>query len=216
MDVVWIIFGIVVFIFFVISGIVLFILLYRRRWNFRYVVLENIAGTGYSITGRGRCRRMAFGDGGEEIFYLQNSKKWRAAYGKRIGKNQVAWCVGEDGYWYNINFGNLDKRLQELGVEPVDKDMRYAYASIRKGIESRYNQKTFMEKYGTIIAFGMLFLCIIAMGGFMWYTGSQATKISNANAQSLVTADKILTHSDELISHLNNLQTGGSGYTTGK
>ena len=215
MDVVLIVFLILVFLFLIISGVTIFIIVNRRYWKFKYVILENIGGSGYVITGRGRCRLVNFGDGGEEIFFLKRSKKWRVAYGKRIGKNQVAWAIGQDGYWYNVHFGDLDKRLAELGVNPVDRDMRYAYASVRKGVENRYNQKSFMEKYGTVIAFGMLFLCIIAMAGMIWIGQNGNAKIAAINSKAMETAKEVLDSSNNVVSKLANLGISSSGYTSG-
>lgn len=143
------------FLFLLSGAIVAFVILSKRRWPFKVIVLENISGSGYVPTKNDRARLIKFGDGGEEIFYLKRGKKYRVGYGKRIGKNYIAWAIGEDGYWYNITFGNLDKRLAELGVNPVDRDMRFSNASLRKGIENRYDQKTFFDKYGTAITIGV-------------------------------------------------------------
>ena len=202
-------------IFFIASGVVTGVLLYYQRWNYKFEITENINGT-VVRTKKGRCRLVAFGDGGEEIFYLKKPKKWRVAYGKRIGKNTIGWHIGEDGYWYNYSYGNFDKRMRELGVNPVDRDMRYAYASARKGLENRYDKKNFMEKYGTVIAFGMLFLCIIAMGAFLWVGFNGQQKVASINAQSMTTAKEVMEASKSLISSLANLKlnSGGSGYTT--
>jgi hypothetical protein len=174
-------------VFFIISGVTVFIILYRLRWPFKWEKYENINGQTVR-TAKGRARLISFGDGGEEIFFLKNLRKWRVAYGKRIGKNLVAWFVGEDGYWYNATFGNMDKRLQEIGVNPVDRDMRYAYASVRKGIDNRYDKKNFLEKWGTVIAFGMLFFCIIAMCGFLWvgFNGQKQVQASNTEVIKLL------------------------------
>lgn len=209
-----IILWIILILFLVTGGIVAFILIHRWKYPFKYICFENIAGVGYVPTRRGRARLISFGDGGEEIFFLKNIKKWRVAYGKRIGKNQIAWAVGDDGYWYNITFGNIDKKLMELGVIPVDKDMRYAYASSRKGIENRYNDKTFMDKYGTIISFFMLFLCIVAMGGFMYFTTG---KIVSANAENKQTAEvqkEVMMLAKQVLASIDNIKAGGSGMVT--
>jgi hypothetical protein len=206
-----IIIGIFLF-FFIASVVTSFIILSRLTWNYKYVDAENIAGNGYVITKRGRARLVSFGDGGEEIFMLKGSKKYRVAYGKRIGKNQVMWLIGSDGYPYNCSFGDLNKQLLEVGVFPVDRDMRYAYASIRKGIDNRYDKKNFMEKYGTYIAFGMLFFCILAMGGFLWLGFNKQKDIVTASAQSMETAKEVMELAKEVLANLDNIKYGGSGF----
>lgn len=210
LSIAWVIFGIAFFLFFVLSIVAAVFILNRLRWNFRWVLLEEMPNGQSQIVKKGRARLMSFGDGGEEIFYLKNMKKWRVAYGKRIAKNQVAWATGQDGYWYNIGFGPIDKKLREVGVYPVDRDMRYAYASARKGIDNRYDKKTFMEKYGTVIAFTMLFFCILAMGLFIWlgYTGQ--AKIANLNVQSLQIQKDVLTTTNDIVTRLGNLKSAGT------
>lgn len=207
----WIILGSIFTVFFTASGIVSFILLQKLRWNFRFVEAENIAGTGWTITKRGKCRLVSFGDGGEEIFLLKGKKKYRVAYGKRIGKNQIMWMIGGDGYPYNVSFENLDKKLLEVGVMPIDRDMRYAYSSLRKGIENRYDKKNFMEKYGTLIAFGMLFICILAMIGFMWVGFNGQKEIVSASTESIKTAKEVMELAKEVLANIDNIKTGGSG-----
>lgn len=199
------------FMFFIVSCIVVFIAMSRMRWNFKYVLFENVAGQGFIPTKRGKCRLISFGDGGEEVFLIQKSNKWRIAYGKRIGKNQVAWAVGDDGYWYNISFENLNKKLLEMGVLPVDRDMRYSYASVRKGIDKRYNTQNFMDKYGTLISFGMLLLCIIALGIVMWMTLDKQADIASGNVEALKVSKEVMELAKQVLSNVDNIKSGGSG-----
>lgn len=195
-------------VFFISSVTTTIIIFYRRRWNFSYVVLENVGGDKFVISRRGKCRLMNFGDGGEEIFFLRELKKWRVAYGKRIAKNQILWVVGKDGYWYNSDFADFDKRLLKVGVMPIDRDMRYAYASVRKGIDKRYDKVNFMDKYGTMISFGMLMICIVAMIGFMWFNFSQQKKIIMANSEASKTSLEVMKAAKDVMSSVNNVKQG--------
>lgn len=210
----WVIFGIFFFVFFVSAIITSLIILSRLRWNYSWVLLEEMPNGQSQIVKKGKARLMSFGDGGEEIFYLKNMKKWRVAYGKRISKNQIAWAVGQDGYWYNIGFGPLDKKLREVGVYPVDRDMRYAYASARKGIDNRYDNKNFMEKYGTVITFVMLGLCILAMCAFAYFTYSGQAKIAQINKETMIASKDVLSATKDVLTSMANLKTGGSGAIT--
>jgi hypothetical protein len=207
----WIIVGSIFVIFFGIASTVAFIFLNRLRWNFKYADLENISGKGYTITRTGRARKISFGDGGEEIFFLKRTKKFRVAYGKRIGKNYVAWAIAQDGYAYNIEWGDLDKKLLEIGVFPVDRDMRYAYASARKGIENRYDKKNFMDKYGTLISFGMLFLCIIAMCGFLWVGFNGQKDIQQNDLEVAKTLQETIKLANDILGKIDNIKSGGTG-----
>lgn len=210
----WWVLIILAFVFLISAGVITYIILNRLRWNFKWVLLEEMPNGKSQITKRGRCRLMSFGDHGEEIFFLKGLKKWRVAYGKRIGKNQIAWEVGQDGYWYNIEFSGLDKKLKEVGVYPVDRDMRYSYAAAHKGHLNRYDKKSFMEKYGTVIAFGMLFICILAMGAFAWISFNGQAKVAAINADGLKTQKEVMQLATQVLQAVANIKTGGSGTVT--
>lgn len=198
------------FLFFLCGAIVLFVILSRMKWNFKVIVLEDVSGSGYVPAMRDRARLISFGDGGEEIFYLKKRKKYRVAYGKRIGKNYIAWAVGKDGYWYNITFENLNKKLMELGISPVALDMRFATASLRKGIENRYNEKTFFEKWGVPIAIGMLILAGLIQAGGMWFVMDKLGEIAHASASASETSERVMILVKDVLSSIDNIQ-GGSG-----
>lgn len=160
---------------------------------------------------------MSYGDGGEEIFFLRGLKKWRVAYGKRIGKNYIAWEVGQDGYWYNIDFGGLDKKLREIGVHPVHMDMRYAYSAVRRSIDMAYGKESFMDKYGTLISFGLLFLCILALGLSQWFAFHELSKGSGTTQKNLEAQERIVEKYDALLTRIGNADnqiSNPSGFRT--
>lgn len=199
------------FVFFV-SGIVTVVVVYSRtRWNFKVVILENVDGRGYVITRRDKARLVAFGDGGEELFFLKKLKKYRIGYGKRIGPKQVAWAIGADGYYYNVTFGNLDDKLREVGILPADRNMRFANASVRKGIETTYGTKNWMDKYGTVLYFGLFLLTLMLFAGVIWYVFDKQVAMMNLNQQNLLTQKEVAELLKETLGAVDNIRSGGSG-----
>lgn len=207
-----VVFIVICFTFLLGSGITVFIVMMNMKWNFRAVITEDISGTGIpEITGRDRARRIAFGDGGEEIFLLRNRKKYRSGHGKRIGRNQIMWVIGDDQIWYNSVFGNFNKSMREVGLIPIDRNVRYTNAQIRKGVERRYPDKSFLEKYGTIISIFLILIMICAAGVSYWYNSQKQLEIANTqleitkqNAEAIKSVNNILQNADTIIH-------GGSG-----
>ena len=197
---------------------------YVKRWNFTYNVLEDAEGSGHSIpTRKGRCRLIKISDSGVEIFFLPKEKKYRTAYGRRSGKNHIIWSIDAAGYWHNVYFGSVDKKLQELGVNIVSPQARLAEASIRKVVKDSYENKDFMTKYGVMIAFGMLFICIIALGISQYVNFGQQIKASTANAEgskaikdTLTAQKEVIVATNQLITKLDVVQSGGSGFIPAK
>jgi len=193
---------------------------YQKRWNFTYNVLEDAEGTGHNVpTRKGRCRLVKISDSGVEIFYLPKEKKYRTAYGRRSGKNHIVWSIDAAGYWHNVYFGSVDKKLQELGVNIVSPQARLAEASIRKVVKDSYESKDFMTKYGILISFGLLFICIIALGVSQYMSYNQQAKVAGINAKTLETvkdttsAQKdVIEATSKLITKLDVMQSGGSGF----
>ena len=122
--------------FLIIGGAISFKILNKQFWNFKYICMEKIPPFGWIPTKRGKMRLIGFGDGGEEVFYLKKLKKARAAYGIRIGNNEVLWVI-HNGIWYNSNFDEFDVKLRKLGIMPIDRDMRYTNSALRKGFKDR-------------------------------------------------------------------------------
>lgn len=175
----------------------------RWLWPFAAVIAES-NGNETKITRRTRARLIGFGDGGEEIFLLKKPKKLRAAYGKRIGLRQILWTIGEDGLWYNTVLGDFNKKLLEVGMLPVERDVRLSGSSIRKGMERDYGNKSFFDKYGTVIQYGIMFIILVSFVGVMWFLFDQQKQISSANLEAMKLARDVL-------ASVANLQSGGSG-----
>lgn len=194
------------FIVFIISGLITTLwILNRLRWPFTYVVLENVAGKGFSISKKGRARLISFGDGGEEVYFLKNIKKYRVAYGKRIGPKQIGWAIDKAGYWYNFSFGDLDEKLLELGVMPQSVDVRLAMSSMRKGLKGRLEEKGAWEKYGAIMMIGTLLISIFVFAGMSWYMSNKQIELAQIQADSNQKSTEVLQQVSNSQNTLNSI-----------
>lgn len=203
-----IIWVIIIAIILIIVGIILFLWYQSRVYNRKVMVFENIAGRGYQLVYKDKARLIKLGDAGEELLYLRRKKAYRTAYGSKMGKNEYWFAIGQDGYWYNFVLGDLDAKMGMLDIEPIDRDMRYMHTAIRKNIVDRYQKRSFMEKYGTIIMTGV-FLLIMILG--IWFLLGEMGDIASAISQSVETAAKLTEQNARLLSSIDNLRTGGSG-----
>lgn len=211
----WVVFIVLVLLFFIGAAVFVIVLLYKRAWPESYVVLDDIDGTGrYKIVRRGKCKKVGFGDGGEEIYHLSGINKYRAAYGKKIGKNQTMWCIGEDGLWYNSDFGDFNLKLKQMGFNPIEKTARHLNTVIRKGLKDKYQEKTFMEKWFLPITLGLFLIVIFALAGTIWYVGSNTAKWSASNAAAMETAKAVLESANSVLQRIDQINPGGSGLRT--
>lgn len=208
----WIIFFVLVFIFLIGATVVTIILFSRRYWNYRVLVLENQTGLGARPKARDKARLVGIGDGGEEVFYLRRHKKYKIGYGKYIGQNYICWTIGKDGYWYNTVFGDVDKSLGEVGVFPVAIDQRYATSAVRDLVKSNYASKSFMEKYGAVLYFGLFAFTMLIFAGVVWYTFDKLADSTANNIEAQKISQTVMETAKQVLSSLENICQGGSGF----
>lgn len=210
----WVLFGVGVFLFLACGAVISYIIMTRTRWPIIVTVLRDVPPYGHIPIKGDRAREVPFGDAGQTLYFLRKRKKYRVGHGKFIGLNKIAFAIDAAGVWYNCSFGHLDKNKLEVGVMPVDRDMLFANVTVRKGLEKRYDERKFMEKYGTIIAFGMLFLCIVAFGVSSWYTLSKVNSIAASNAEASKTNVDVLKLDEQVTANLANIKSGGAVITS--
>ncbi len=190
-------------IFIIIAGVVALWLMHRyKTFNKRIIVFENLAGRGYQPVYKDRARLIRLGDGGEELLYLQKKKVYRAAYGRKMGKNTYWFAIGQDGYWYNVVLGDVDAKMGMLDIEPIDRDMRYMHVAIRKNITDRYKKQSVMEKYGTYVLSG-IFLVIMLIG--IWFLLDKIAEIASNSAASVQASKEVVKASEHIIVSLDNI-----------
>ena len=200
----------VIFLFFIVGAVVIYYVYISRLYNKKIIVFENISGQGFQPTFKDTARLVSIGDGGEELLFLRKKKVYRTAYGRKMGKNTYWFSVGQDGYWYNCILGDLDAKMGMLDIEPIDRDMRYMHVAVRKNIQERYRKIKFMEKYGTIV-FNGIFLIIMLVGlGFLL---NQMTENAQVINEGLKTAKEVMDLNAQVTASLDNICTGGSGFT---
>lgn len=203
-----ILFFVLMFVFLAVSIVVTFIVLSKRIWNVKVTILEKSVPYGYIPTRNDTAKLVAFGDGGEEIYFLKKLKKYKIGYGKKLGLNKIAWAIGSDGYWYNCTFGDLDEKLLEIGIMPIDRDMRFANATLRKGFQNRYADKTFFEKWGVPITIGLLVIAFLAMGGVLWFIFDKQLEIASANSEAIKSSKEVMALASEVLKNINSVRSG--------
>jgi|TARA_Y100000296_G_scaffold45780_1_gene52467 hypothetical protein len=180
-----------------------------KVYNRKIVVFENISGQGFQRTLIDRARLVKVGEGGEEILYLRKKKTYRTAYGKKMGKNEYWFAVGQDGYWYNCVLGDLDAKMGMLDIEPIDRDMRYMHVAIRKNIETRYRKKT-AEKVVAIAIGGLILMSLILMIGG-WYMFDKMAETANVINKGVELSQTTMETQREIVSSLDNVVSRSSG-----
>lgn len=198
------------FLFVVVVGVVGFIayiVIANLKFNQKIIIIEEVAGQGFTTVGSDRAMRMKFGDSGEEVLHLKQRKLYRNAYGKKMGPNTYWFVIGSDGYWYNVKLGDFNKRLRELGVDPIDKDVRLTHVAIRKNIKDRFEKHSFMEKYlPFILNVGAIAIILI----LNWLLFDKYLQVAHSANAAVAASKDVLEAARQVISGLNQLKGTGA------
>ncbi len=209
-------FFLLLFVFFVSGSIIMYVVLIRMRYPVKVIILQEVAPYGFIPYKNDRARLISVGDMGEQIYFLRRAKKYRAGFGRMIGNNKIAWGIGEDGFWYNITFGNLNKKLMEAGVFPVSVDMRFVNYGVRKAIQERYDKKDFFQKWGTTIVMSVFIFVILIQASGMWFIFDKMNEAIQSTNTGLEESRKFQIEfqkgqRDLLLAYDNVFSGGGSG-----
>lgn len=198
--------GVSIFVFMIIIaillGLIFFFVINSKRYKYKITVFENIAGQGFVPTYRDKAKVVTVGDQGDEILLLKKRKIFKQAYGRKIGKNHFAFAIGSDGYWRNITFGDVDAKLKTLGIEPVDRDMRYMHVAIRRNIKDRYEKQNWLkDNIGLLVGIGSIVLVLV----FMWLIFREFSAITSASEKAVLAAQQVLDSTTQVLSGLDNV-----------
>lgn len=195
----------------IIFGVIGYFIVQNRRYNKTVTILENIAGLGYVPAGKDKAVLVKVGDRGEEILYLRSRKVYRVAHGKKIGLNNYLFAVGSDGYWYNCTFGDLEKGMREVGLEPVPQDARLIHSGIHKNIANQFSKTNWLQQnLGWILGVSTIVIVLV----FMWLLADKWLTISTASNAGIELSNQGMERINELLTKMDNLCAGGSGLKT--
>lgn len=202
-----------ILLFAIIAGVIAYYILNVMKYNKRIIIYENISGRGYVPTRKDRAMVVKISNAGEEILYLQKHKVYKPSYGQKIGKNTYGFAIGDDGYWYNITFSDLEKERGQLKLHVVDKDMRYTHEGIRKNVQANFEKKNWLkENIGLIVGIMSVILVLI----FMWLLADKYFTIFSTAREVLdavsAGSEKILGRQAELMQALDNICSGGADF----
>jgi hypothetical protein len=187
------------------------IILMRKRFPFHVEIWKDVPPYGSIQVQKTRARLIKVGDGGEQIYLLKKPKVYRIAYGKFIGNKKIAWAISnDDDYWYNVGFTPVEKSLRQIGTIPVHRDMRLGNTNMRKIIEKKYDDRSFMEKFAVPITIGMLiFAIVIQLAGF-YFILDKGGEVLGGFVESSKVNKETMEVARQLIINLDRLK-GGSG-----
>lgn len=184
-------------------------LLKRKQFKYKIIIFERIDGR-FQVSRRDKARRLPIGKSGDEVMYLRKFKKFLPTPTIQTGINTYWFFISDDGEWINFGTGDFDENRREMGAKFLDKEMRYARVGLDTMIKERHDKPSFWEKYGGLIAYTVLIL-VTAIG--FWLLMDKMLDVSASAGGAVDSARGVLEQIDKILAKVNNVCTGGAGYT---
>lgn len=183
------------------------IILFYNTYKIKVIFKENVSGTGFQNIAKRRARIIKVGDSGEVVLKPIGVEAL-TAYGRKTGRNEYTFAKGQDGYWYNVIYGDLDAKRSILDIDPVDKDVRMFHAA-----KSRMNKEDYLkaDKFSKwVMPILMLIMVIILVVGFYIIAGKITEGMNSISAASKTNLETAQLTKDIAVA-LQNIKAGGSG-----
>lgn len=200
----------IIFVFGILAGVTTWIIMSNKKFNKKVSVFEKISGRIEPI-GTYKAMITKIGDAGDDVLFIKKLKKYIPTPSIQTGRNVYWFIVRKDGEWINVGIEDFDEKSREMNVYFLDKEMRYARASLQKNLKERYAKLSFIEKYGGLIVWTTL--CVVIMVGFILFMDKMLEITGAIDAMMSVASDEtkeVLQAVEGVVNKLDNL-CGGSG-----
>ena len=199
--------GVILF-FGIIAAVVTLWIVMSRQYKITIVKWERVNGR-FQQVGKDKAKSVPVGNGGDSALLLKKHKKMLPTPVIQTGINTFWYFVSDDGEWMNFGPGDFDKDRREMGAHMLDREMRYARTSLQQMSKERYEQASFLQKYGGMLAYAALI--IVTAVGFFLIVREMATT-SQAASSAVEAAKDVLKETARILGALDNIK-GGSGIT---
>lgn len=99
--------------------------------------------------------------------------KWLPVGKLQTARNEFWYWIREDGEWINFIQSDIDEISKKAGVKFVKEDMRLQRLATERLLEQRLMNKSFWEKWGTVIMTVIFFLVIAVCMVVIFYQFSK-------------------------------------------
>lgn len=161
-----------------------------------------------------QAKEVPFGMAGDKLWRVGSGffKFIKAVKWLPVGKVQSAprlwkYWIREDGEWINYQDANLDEVSRKMGVRFVNEDMRLQRLATERLLEQRLMNKTFWEKWGTVIMTLIFFLVMTICMVIMFYQFSKVMDKFSTIATTQAETSRILLRvfGDNYIANAQNI-----------
>lgn len=192
-----------------IAGFVAYTLVQRKQFKYKIIIFGRVDGR-FTIIGRDKGKKQKLSNAGDEVLRLKKAKKVLPMPSIQTGQNIFWYYISDDGEWINFGPGDFDEDRRALGAHFLDKEMRYARTSLQEMTNKRYNQSSWWEKNAQWM---VPLITFVVMGIIMFLIVREYSAMTSGAQKAIEASGKVMEQAEKVLSSLDNVCTGGSGYT---
>ncbi|MFB6246884.1 MAG: hypothetical protein ABEI74_04825 [Candidatus Pacearchaeota archaeon] len=201
-----IIIGLVVLIFVgILAAFGTYMYIQRKKYKYKVVIFERVNGV-FQPTKRDKGKIEKISNAGDNVFILRKHKKTLPVPSIQTGQNTYWYYVSDDGEWINIGPADFDQQRRELGAQFLDKEMRFARSELHQMADRKYDQQSFLQKYGGLLASGAMLLLV---GIAIYLIMDKVIEAMNQIPKMLEQATNVQEQTQKLVSRLEALKGSG-------
>lgn len=199
---------VLIVVFSILAGVITYLLASRKQWKYTIVKFETVNGR-LQDTAKDKAKILRLNHLGDEVLFLKKHKKILPKPTLQTGINRYWYEVTSDDEWINIEPKSIDSERKQMGMNYLDKEMRYARGSLSYMNKERYEKAGFMEKYGGLIAYSVLIL-ITAVG--FWLLIDKMIEAMTTLAKTAATNKEAMELAKQVLGIVDNMKSGGTGF----
>jgi len=174
----------------------------KKKFNKTIIIWEKVDGKP-KIMSRDKAMERKIGSGGDTIFYLQKRKQIVPTPTIQTGDNTYWFAKRtQDGELINIGLEDFDLVFGEAKINFLDKETRYARASLQKLNKDRFNKETFWQKYGRDIL-TIVFIVIVTV--MLLLIASKLVQLTGTISGILESAEKVMDKAAQIMGKLDTI-----------
>ena len=192
------------------TGITLWIVLQRRRYNNNLVIFDKINGRWIDVL-RDKGRAIKFGNMGVKVMYFKKLKQYEPMPTIQSGHRKFYFKRRADGTLENFEMKD-DESPEKKELIEMNQAMLYHHTGINRGLEARYKKEDWKAYIPMAVGIGAIIIICL----FVWLIMDKWMALSSATTAGVESINKMTDKQVSILTQINNMMErlgmNGTGY----
>jgi len=193
----------------IVLGIITYYIANKKAYNKTIHIFEEVNGAMIPV-GEDKAREISLPRTSVRAFLLKNRKFYLPRPSRQTGRNNYWFVIRKDGEWVNVSLSNLNKEMEELGLNYDHTDMRMSNAALKKLVDDSYKKINWIKEYAPYIAIGIL---VLLLGISTYISTKEMGSVASTFSQATKSNNELVINLRDILQSMDNICTS-SGVRT--